>query len=147
MRALFPFLCGGLCLTLAAERFNLEDAAQIASLSNPQITADGQTVVVGVTRADLKQNRFTTELVRDRHCLAELKGAVVQTGGPTQALAGRQATGVRRDSRRQVPDFRIHSRRKESRRPRISVSALAAFFRRVGGFLPQGCERNPRLQR
>lgn len=64
MRALFPFLCGGLCLTLAAERFNLEDAAQIASLSNPQITADGQTVVVGVTRADLKQNRFTTELVR-----------------------------------------------------------------------------------
>ncbi len=41
MRALFPFFCGGLCLTLAAERFNLEHAAQIASLSNPQITADG----------------------------------------------------------------------------------------------------------
>lgn len=64
MRALCLFLCGGLCLAMAAERFNLEHAARIASLSNPQITPDGRTVVVAVSRADLKQNRFTMELIR-----------------------------------------------------------------------------------
>lgn len=113
MRALFLFFWGGLCLTVAAERFNLEHAAQIASLSNPQITPDGRTVVVAVTRADRKQNRFTTELVRIDTASRSRKVLLNRPAGQHR-LSPRQATGVRRDRRRQVPDLRSAAGRRRA---------------------------------
>src|SRR5207247_4654566 len=45
------------------DRVNLEHAAKVVNLSNAQISPDGRTIVVAVSRANLKDNRFDTELV------------------------------------------------------------------------------------
>jgi len=52
-----PFCAG-------AERFNLEHAGRLVSLTNPQISPDGKSVVVSVTRANFRNNSFETQLVR-----------------------------------------------------------------------------------
>ncbi len=50
--------------SVSAERFNLEHAAKIVNVTNPQISPDGKSIVVAVSRANLKENRFDTELVQ-----------------------------------------------------------------------------------
>jgi len=61
-----PGLALGLALSssVAAERFNLEHATKVVAVMNPQITPDGRRVVITVSRANLKENRFDTELVQ-----------------------------------------------------------------------------------
>jgi len=49
---------------LAGERFNLEQSSKIVSVAFPEISPDGRIVVIAVTRANLKDNRYDTELVQ-----------------------------------------------------------------------------------
>jgi hypothetical protein len=49
---------------LKAERFSLENVTQIVNLRNPQITPDGKSVLVAVSRENLKKNRYDTQIVR-----------------------------------------------------------------------------------
>jgi dipeptidyl aminopeptidase/acylaminoacyl peptidase len=45
------------------KRFALDDAAKIVRLSDPQISPDGQAIVIVVARANYKDNRWDNELV------------------------------------------------------------------------------------
>ncbi len=47
----------------AAERFGLEHSGKIVRLSDPQISPDGRSVVVVVSRANFEENRYDVELV------------------------------------------------------------------------------------
>src|SRR5262245_25475687 len=47
----------------AAERFTLAHIAKIANVSNPRMSPNGQAIVVAVSRANLTDNRYDTELV------------------------------------------------------------------------------------
>jgi dipeptidyl aminopeptidase/acylaminoacyl peptidase len=58
------FVCLVAPLAGAAERFNLEHAAKIVSVTNPQISPDGKSIVVAVSRANLQDNRFDVQLVQ-----------------------------------------------------------------------------------
>ncbi len=46
----------------AAKRFSLDDLAKIVRLSSPQISPDGSSIVLVVTRADVGKNRWIPEL-------------------------------------------------------------------------------------
>jgi dipeptidyl aminopeptidase/acylaminoacyl peptidase len=46
------------------ERFTLEHFTRLVSVTNPRISPDGNSVVIAVSRANLKENRFDTELVK-----------------------------------------------------------------------------------
>ena len=45
------------------KKFELADYAKFVSISDPQISPDGQNVVIVVTRPDYVNNRFNAELV------------------------------------------------------------------------------------
>jgi len=59
-------LCLSLSLSTAAfaERFNLEQSGKVVGVNNPQISPDGRSVVVSVSRANFKENRYDRELVQ-----------------------------------------------------------------------------------
>ncbi|MBI3680007.1 MAG: S9 family peptidase [Acidobacteria bacterium] len=63
-RLILFLVCLVFSSSVAAERFNLEHAAKIANVFNPQISPDGKSIVVAVSRANLKDNRYDTELVQ-----------------------------------------------------------------------------------
>ena len=48
---------------LAQKKFELADYAKFVSISDPQISPDGKSIVVVVSRPDYAQNRFNAELV------------------------------------------------------------------------------------
>ena len=48
---------------LAQKKFELADYAKFVSISDPQISPDGKSIVVVVSRPDYVQNRFNAELV------------------------------------------------------------------------------------
>ena len=48
----------------AAQHINLEHAGRLVSIANPQISPDGKSVVVSVTRANFRNNLFETQMVR-----------------------------------------------------------------------------------
>jgi hypothetical protein len=50
--------CLALPFCAAAEHFNLEHAGRLVSVANPQISPDGKSVVVSVTRANFGNNLF-----------------------------------------------------------------------------------------
>ena len=58
-----PIVCLLFSCSVAAERFNLEHAARVVNVLDPQISHDGKSIVVAVARANLKDNRYDTELV------------------------------------------------------------------------------------
>jgi dipeptidyl aminopeptidase/acylaminoacyl peptidase len=67
-RALLAACLGGACLlpaelTASAKRFELADLAKLTRVSDPQISPDGRTIVVVVSRPDYEDDRFTSELV------------------------------------------------------------------------------------
>jgi len=64
MSRLGLILCVVLSTSAYSERFNLEHAAKIVNVSNPQIAPDGKSIVVAVSRANLKDNRYDTQLVQ-----------------------------------------------------------------------------------
>ncbi len=47
----------------AQKKFELADMAKLVSVSDPQLSPDGKSIVVVVSRPDYVQNRFNTELV------------------------------------------------------------------------------------
>src|SRR5262249_31009034 len=47
----------------AAKRFELADLAKLVNLSDPQISPDGRSIVVVVSRSDLEKNKFRSELL------------------------------------------------------------------------------------
>jgi dipeptidyl aminopeptidase/acylaminoacyl peptidase len=49
---------------VAAERYTLEHTARIVGVSNPRFSPDGSRIVIAVSRANLQENRFDTELVQ-----------------------------------------------------------------------------------
>lgn len=51
-------------IPLAAERFNLEQWSKVVNVFNPQISPNGEMIVVVVGRANLKDNRTDNELVQ-----------------------------------------------------------------------------------
>ena len=54
----------GVCFdTHAQKKFELTDLAKLTNLSDPQISPDGKSVVVVVSRPDYKLNRYNAELV------------------------------------------------------------------------------------
>ncbi len=59
-----------LCLSLTlfpaafAERFNLEQSGKVVRVGAPEISPDGRSVVVSVSRTDFKENRYDRELVQ-----------------------------------------------------------------------------------
>ena len=55
-------LAGGASL-LGAERYTLAHIATVVSVSNPQVSPDGTRIVIAVSRANLQENRYDTELV------------------------------------------------------------------------------------
>lgn len=57
-------VCLASSFSSAAERFNLDHAAKIVNVINPQIAPDGKSIVVAVSRANLKDNRYDTQLVQ-----------------------------------------------------------------------------------
>ncbi len=63
-RFLLSLVCVVGSSSAAAERFNLEHVAKIVDVSNPWISPDGTSIVVAVSRANLKDNRYDTELVQ-----------------------------------------------------------------------------------
>jgi dipeptidyl aminopeptidase/acylaminoacyl peptidase len=56
-------ICLAAASSVAAERLTLEHVAKIVNVTNPRISPDGKSVVVAVSRANLKDNRFDTQLV------------------------------------------------------------------------------------
>jgi dipeptidyl aminopeptidase/acylaminoacyl peptidase len=50
--------------SVPGERFTLDHLAKIVTISNPQISPDGKSIVIALSRANLKDNRFDTELVK-----------------------------------------------------------------------------------
>ena len=48
---------------LAQKKFELEDYAKFVNISDPQISPDGKSIVIVVSRPDYVQNRFNAELV------------------------------------------------------------------------------------
>lgn len=52
-----------LCLPASAEVLQFSDRFRIVNVSDPQISPDGKQVAVVVSRANLKDNRFDTEIV------------------------------------------------------------------------------------
>jgi dipeptidyl aminopeptidase/acylaminoacyl peptidase len=63
-RLALSFVCLAASLAGAAERFNLEHAAKIVQVTNPQISPDGKSIVVAVSRANLQDNRYDVQLVQ-----------------------------------------------------------------------------------
>ncbi|PYT97606.1 MAG: hypothetical protein DMG38_19315 [Acidobacteria bacterium] len=64
--ALFLFISGlGAQLVSAqSRRMELNDMAKIVSVSDPQISPDGKSIVIVVSRANLEQDRNERELVQ-----------------------------------------------------------------------------------
>ena len=56
-------VCLGGASSVAAERLTLDHVAKIVNVSNPRMSPDGKRVVIAVSRANLKDNRFDTQLV------------------------------------------------------------------------------------
>ncbi len=58
------------CLSLAlfpaafAERFTLEQFGKVVGVSNPQMSPDGRSAIVSVSRTNFKENRYDSELVQ-----------------------------------------------------------------------------------
>ncbi len=65
MRLLVPFVALSLIAgdAAAAERFDLVQNGRIVRLSDPQISPDGRSAVVVVSRANYEENRYDAELV------------------------------------------------------------------------------------
>jgi hypothetical protein len=49
--------------TQAQKKFELADMAKLVSVSDPQISADGKSIIIVVSRPDYAQKRFNAELV------------------------------------------------------------------------------------
>ena len=63
LRLIVCLVCLGWTSAAFAQRFNLEHAAKIVNVSNPRMSPDGKSIVVALSRANLKDNRYDTELV------------------------------------------------------------------------------------
>ncbi|HEV2664047.1 MAG TPA: hypothetical protein VG324_04010 [Blastocatellia bacterium] len=73
------YLTGTRAVSSQAKRFDLDSAAKLARLSDPQITPDGKSIVVVVARANYEDNRWENELT-----LVD-----VATGAPRALTSGR----------------------------------------------------------
>ena len=51
------YLTGAQAVSSQAKRFDLDSAAKLVRLSDPQITPDGRSIVVVVARANYEDNR------------------------------------------------------------------------------------------
>ena len=63
LRLTVCLVCLGGASSVAAERLTLDHVAKIVNVSNPRMSPDGKNVVIAVSRANLKDNRFDTQLV------------------------------------------------------------------------------------
>ena len=52
-----------LAVALGAARFGLEQAGKIVRLNDPEISPDGKSIAVAVSRANFEENRWDAELV------------------------------------------------------------------------------------
>src|SRR5262245_33152820 len=69
MRTCFRFALLGICLATPcavgapSRRFTLDDLAKLVRVGDPQLSPDGRSIVVVVSRPDYEKNRFEGELV------------------------------------------------------------------------------------
>jgi dipeptidyl aminopeptidase/acylaminoacyl peptidase len=63
LRLALCLVCLSTASSAAGERFTLEHVAKIVNVSNPRISPDGKSIVIAVSRVNLKDNRNDTELV------------------------------------------------------------------------------------
>jgi dipeptidyl aminopeptidase/acylaminoacyl peptidase len=59
----FLYLSLSVCALWAGERFTLDHAGKIVRLSDPQISPDGKTIALVVSRANFDENRYDPQLV------------------------------------------------------------------------------------